>query len=1356
MNLNRSLLIAVALFFCGFASAQQDYVLHLEMGDYTLQENIKTYPQEATLSAREVINDRYYRLLQFFELPDQQMQETLKKQDIQLLEYLSSGTYIVSLPTHYDLFRLEGLQVRTIQEISNEMKITSSLQSFNYRDLMPDREVMLMYHKDISQANVRAFCKHDGIEPLEYNDYNNVMLVRLGNQSLQEIAELPYVLFIDEVPGPAIPDDTGGRSLHRANAIDVEFAMGRHYDGTGVNVLTRDDGAIGPHIDFHGRLDQSSSGPSRGNHGDGVSGIFAGAGNLDPRHKGMASGAMLYVIDYRSNFLDETMDLFFDNDVIVTNSSYSDGCNRGYSTITQTVDRQIYDNPTLLHVFSAGNSNNQECGYGAGDQWGNITGGHKQAKNCIATANLLSDGELVATSSRGPAHDGRIKPDISAHGRNQISTDSDNSYFFFGGTSAAAPGIAGVTAMLHQAYSELNNGERANSALLKAIMLNTANDLGRKGPDFRFGWGHVNALRAVQTMEENRHFMASVEPGGTATHTIDIPAGVREARVMVYWPDPPANPNVTKALINDIDISLQNAGDTYLPWVLDPTPDPITLNAPATKGVDNLNNMEQVAIDDPQAGTYTLEVKGSELPFGEHSYYVVWEFRTDDITLIYPNGGEKLEPGEIFKFHWDAEEGTQPFALHYSLDGGNTWTLITGVNANDRLYDWTTPNALTSNALFRVSRGGIEDVSDAPIHIAPVPENVRVESVCLDYLEVEWTALNGAIGYEVFRLGEKYMEVVASVDTNYAQIPISSPEEFAWVAVNAKYADGVIGQRSLAVSSPQKLFNCLIPHNVTMTSLDNPGDASVFYSCEDYVGPIEIQVTNNGQMAEDNITVGYRLDGGPAVIETIPQSLASEETFTYAFNEQPLITQSSTHDFLVWASVAGELYAIDDTISRTITIYTGDGVVPTVEDNFEGPIFPKQFWGIQNGDDDVTWTLVDEFGIIGPGGSVTNTIAMPFRNYDNRGAEDRLTTVPIDFSQITDSIYLTFDYAYARNTSDNDGLRVDVSTDCGATYNRIIFEKFGTDLVTATAAAEFAPTFANQWDKAILSLSEFIGESTVIVRFTGINDSGNNLFLDNINIREGQIAAPQANFFVPSNEVCLFSSLTFIDQSAGQFLTHEWDFGLGAMPNSATGPGPFTVTYQLPRPTEASLIVSNSIGADTIIQTINVVRNPTGDYNFVDDEGTVTFTSTGNAAYSHSWNFGDGNTSNEINPSHNYALPGDYNVVLTISNSCGDHVVEKTISIVSVGLFDPNDQQSVQILPNPNNGQFDLLLQSATTHQLTIRLFDTNGRLIDRKEIIVGVGETNVAFNKEQLPSGLYFLQLSDAKQTRSLKLIVE
>ena len=85
------------------------------------------------------------------------------------------------------------------------------------------------------------------------------------------------------------------------------------------------------------------------------------------------------------------------------------------------MDKDVRDNPALMHVFSAGNSNGSNCGYGAGSQWGNVTGGHKQGKNVVATANITYLDAIAPSSSRGPAADGRIKPDLAAVGTNVYS-----------------------------------------------------------------------------------------------------------------------------------------------------------------------------------------------------------------------------------------------------------------------------------------------------------------------------------------------------------------------------------------------------------------------------------------------------------------------------------------------------------------------------------------------------------------------------------------------------------------------------------------------------------------------------------------------------------------------------------------------------------------------------------------------------------------------------------------------------------------------------------------------------------------------------------------------------------------------
>ena len=120
----------------------------------------------------------------------------------------------------------------------------------------------------------------------------------------------------------------------------------------------------------------------------------------------------------------------------------------------------------------------------------------------------------------------------------------------------ACPGIAGVMAQLYQAYKDLNNGQNPSSALMKCLMLNSADDIGNAGPDFKHGWGEVNAYRAVKILEDNQYFSSSVSQSGNNYHNITVPSGTKKIKVMVYWHDKEASVNSSIALVNDINITL--------------------------------------------------------------------------------------------------------------------------------------------------------------------------------------------------------------------------------------------------------------------------------------------------------------------------------------------------------------------------------------------------------------------------------------------------------------------------------------------------------------------------------------------------------------------------------------------------------------------------------------------------------------------------------------------------------------------------------------------------------------------------------------------------------------------------------
>jgi subtilisin family serine protease len=106
-------------------------------------------------------------------------------------------------------------------------------------------------------------------------------------------------------------------------------------------------------------------------------------------------------------------------------------------------------------------------------------------------------------SSQGPTLDGRLKPDVSGIDGVSISGAGRFPSPFFG-TSAAAPHVAGVAALVLQAAPCLRSGGpaaiEAGSARvnLRNSLVLTADGLGGSVPNMTFGYGLVNAVRAIE------------------------------------------------------------------------------------------------------------------------------------------------------------------------------------------------------------------------------------------------------------------------------------------------------------------------------------------------------------------------------------------------------------------------------------------------------------------------------------------------------------------------------------------------------------------------------------------------------------------------------------------------------------------------------------------------------------------------------------------------------------------------------------------------------------------------------------------------------------------------------------------
>jgi hypothetical protein len=921
-----------------FLSAQQrDYRFHLAAGELQATENLEAFISNPGIQPAELLRGYYIRLVQFNMTPTTAEKQALEATGIHLLAYIPNYAFLAAIPGNYDLNQLRSHNVRGVHALSATHKLKQNLVDRPLPEWTTNApgsvDVEVNYFPVLAESEVRSLLLNEGFEMLD-NAYKGTVSLRVPAHRLSDVAALPYVSFVEPINPPAEPENKTGRTLHRSNVIASDHPMGRQYDGTGVVVAMGDDGIIGPHIDYQGRLNLNNVTANNGNHGDHVAGTIFGSGNLDPTRRGMAFGAELHAYQV----WDAVNSVAASNPasgVMLTSTSYGNGCNAGYTSFARNVDRDARIVPEVLHVFSAGNSGTSNCGYGAGAGWGNVTGGVKVGKNVLAVANLNDNGSRANSSSRGPASDGRIKPDIGAKGTNVWSTVDENNYANFSGTSMAAPGVTGTTAQLIHAYRTLNNGAEPQSALMKGVLLNTADDLGNPGPDFSYGWGGINARRAVEALENQTYRHDSIAQGETDTFHLNVPSGIAMMKVMVYWHDYEGAVNSAVALVNNLDFTVTDPGSTtWQPWVLDPSPNATALNSPATRGTDNLNNMEQVTLEAPVAGNYVFTVDGTNIPQGPQEYFLVYELQDSAPVITYPNGGEGIIPGSFEKIRWDAWGDYGSWSIDYSTDNGTSWaSVVTGLNGNRRYFDYTIPSSLQSGeVLFRVSRNGLSDVSDHTLSIMPRPTGLQVSAACPTSITLSWDSIPTASGYDVFMLGNTYMDSIATTSNASYRVTGTNPNTVYWFAVRSRAADGAVSMRTISIKKDPGIFSCQDPNDVGVVEVVSPG-SDLFQSCAGTGSfPVKVIVENYGSNSLSNFPVSYSIDGGAVVTETFTGTLAPYARDTFAFSS-PVNIGNGVHTVNTWTELSVDNYAPNDSTNIFSEVVAGTVVsVPWAED----------------------------------------------------------------------------------------------------------------------------------------------------------------------------------------------------------------------------------------------------------------------------------------------------------------------------------------------------------------------------------------------------------------------------------------
>jgi len=911
-------------------------------------------------------------IIQFYKIPDASTRQKLSNAGIMLMDYIPDNAYTALIQLPSVAAEAKDLSIRSVVNMSANWKIDERILARNGLKADESTDALVSFVRGVSDiealeiiAGYKAQITDKRFAPAE------TFRIRMPYGQIISLAGHALVKYIG-LPSDAQPLNFDARSSSGANLLYSPAATGGYQlDGAGVTVGVGDNTSGIYHIDIRDRLiNFNPAGPSM--HGVHTTTTVAGKGIMDPRMVGMAPAA--FVLNHIYDVVwAQTPAMFHDYNMTLTNNSYAaviGDCSFAgtYDQYAQMLDQYEKDFPYVQHVFASGNDGLLQCGsFPAG--YATVTGGYQPSKNVLTIGGVTKYHQLWPKSSRGPVKDGRLKPELMGYGFALYSGDVYDNYGNSNGTSMSCPIVTGNLALLEQRYKQLHSNQNIPSDLLKALAMNGATDMGNPGPDYTYGYGLVNTYRSVQMLDNNRYLRDSVKNGALKTHLINVPPNVAQLKVMLYWHDDAASPLSSKALVNDLDLQLVDpAAGTHLPFILDPNPANVGNNA--LNGVDTLNNSEQIVINIPAAGTYSVRVQGTLVPATTQPYVVVYDFLPVGLKMKYPVTGVTVPGNDSIYIYWDASDDPNSFTLEYSSNNGTNWNLIdANVPSAQRHYVWYTPNISSSQCVFRIKRNNTaqQDVTGTfVVNPAPVVQLSAIQ--CPGYMSIEWSGVSGASGYEVLKkIGDDLRPIDTVTATNY--ILSGLPFDSIQYAGVRPLINGVPGWRSKSVKRLPSDGNCsgsISDGDLKADTLFSPLSGRLATSSALTANEtLSVRVRNLDDAPANSYKVSYSVNGGPWQSQNALTAIPAAGSSVVSFSGLNLAA-AGTYELRVAVENLGSTDAVNtnDTIVKFIrqlnnppvnisNIFTEDfegaGAITVLKDSIG--VLPNDHWDYINSTD---------------------------------------------------------------------------------------------------------------------------------------------------------------------------------------------------------------------------------------------------------------------------------------------------------------------------------------------------------------------------------------------------------------------
>lgn len=719
--------------------------LQLAVGDADLRSavNLVETPPAAFSAERRYV-------LQLSGVVTEEARSALAAIGVELGEnYLPPNSFIVDL-AGVDPAALSGVaDVSFVGEYQSGWKIAPGIGQREYFTEMRQKlaasgmlavDVTLLPGMDLDQA----LSDIEGVGAVTVTMWNQlgpnwVVTALIPAETLPALAGVGAIQFVEETPEVTFRNNTT-RWIVQSNTLNVTPLYANGIRGEGQLIGIMDSKLDENHCSFndsvppganHRKIFAYNTSLGAVFHGTHVAGTAAGDNGDDTATRGIAYQAKI-VFDDIPSFTETAMysnlQLHHSQGARVHTNSWGNDGTTAYDGLCRGIDRFSYDFEDSLVLFAVTNQSTLK--------------NPENAKNCVGVGASQDTPSQAnhCSGGAGPTNDQRRKPEIYAPGCSTVSASSGTtcSTTTATGTSMASPAVTGVAALIRQYFEEgfyptgapvAEDEFIPTAALTKATLLNAGVDMtGVSGyPSNTEGWGRVLADDALHfTGDVRKMVVVDVRNAdGLATsemyeREIDVLGAGEKLKVTLVWTEPAAAAGANPAYINDLNLEVEAPdGTIYRGNVFSGG-----VSAPGGSA-DFRNNVEQVHVQNPSVGVWTIRVNALNVPVGPQGFAVC---ATGDIAPDLPPltlslvtaTPDKIAPGATETFDVEilpGEENLVPSSLQlvYRYDGGAFQTAALADLGGD-IYQATlpTPDCSDTPEFYVTASGDLGSVRTLP------------------------------------------------------------------------------------------------------------------------------------------------------------------------------------------------------------------------------------------------------------------------------------------------------------------------------------------------------------------------------------------------------------------------------------------------------------------------------------------------------------------------------------------------------------------------------------------------------------------------------------------------------------------